>query len=221
MNYRLLLWALCLLLYACDVGTSNNTTADTSEEASTADTVAPTAEVASTEQEVTDTMVAATPARTAAFEQTLREGGVSFTVSSPNQAESNTFTIDAEGLALRNETYKEDIGGYQVYRAELSDLNQDGFPEVYIFTRNEAGQGQVHAYASYRNRSYGQVYVPEVARGDQRMAGYQGGDEFELQETALLRQFPVYEDGKPSGSSRTLTYKLTQGEASYRLEAQQ
>jgi hypothetical protein len=220
MNYRLLLWVLCLLLYACNSSTGNNTTADNSEETpNTEDTVAPTAEVSS-ESEAADTMVAANPARNSAFEQKLSDGGVSFTVSSPNQAKGNTLTIAAEGLELRNETYEEEIGNYQIYRADIADLNQDGFPEVYIFARNETGKSQVYAYSSYRNRSYGQIYVPEIATEDQRMTGYQGGDQFKLQETALLREFPIYENGRASGSSRTLTYKLKMGEASYRLEAE-
>jgi len=164
--------------------------------------------------------VAASPSRSAAFEQQLSEGGVRFTLMSPNTLEANTLTIKSEGLSKRNPSFTKDIGTQQVYRAALADLNQDSYPEVYIFTRTleEPPKGEVYVYASYRNRSFGEAYVADESVLNQRSETYRGGDVFELQENALIRRFPLYINGRASADTSTLTYKLKMGEASYRLE---
>lgn len=215
MMYRPLLIGALLFCFACTSGSSGSSAAK--EPATTDTAVSSMTEAAAPD----DTIVAAAPARKDRFEQRLTQGEVSFVVTSPNDSKDNTFAIKSEGLSNRNTTFTKEIGRQQVYRAELADLNQDSYPEVYIFTRTPEvpPQGEVYAYASYRNRSFGEVYIADEPEQLQRSAQYKGGDVFELQETTLVRQFPVYTDGKASKNKNTLTYKLKMGETSYRLEA--
>lgn len=160
----------------------------------------------------------AAPASAEPFEETLVSGSVSFRLQSPNTANGNTLTISPSGLQVRNDVQEIDVEGL-VESARLADLNQDGFPEVYIFARESASQrGHVYAFTSYRNRSYGQIYVVPLQEGSERLQGYEGQDAFELTDTRLLRSFPVYKEGQATGQERVLTYQLLKGEASFRLE---
>lgn len=149
------------------------------------------------------------------FEEKLTEGPVTFIVESPN-AKRNYFTLNTEGMSVRNEETKVDVNG-QVVRAQLADLNQDSYPEVYIFTRGEGGIENVYAFASYRNRSYGQIYMAEAEQYATKR-GYQGGDTYELTETRLIRSFSLSEEGQRTAESQTVEYALKKGETSYRLE---
>ncbi|NBC06247.1 MAG: hypothetical protein GVY26_03535 [Bacteroidetes bacterium] len=212
MLYRMLLAGVLLFGFACSGG-DRSSSSQVADKEPQADTAAPQMELAAPRKAVRSK---------GPFEQELSEEGIRFTITSPNSATKNTFTIQSEGLSARNPSFTKDLGPQQVFRAELADLNQDGYPEVYIFTRTttEPAQGEVYAYASYRNRSYGEVYVADEAVQNLRSKTYQGGDVFELQETALVRRFPVYENGRASTDSNTLTYKLKMGETSYRLEVE-
>ena len=216
MLYRMLLAGVLLLGFACSGGNRSSTTAQTEDHEPQVDTTASPIEPAAPKTSKKEA------GSKAPFEQELSEGGIRFTITSPNIPTENTFAIQSEGLAGRNPSFTKDIGTQQVYRAALADLNQDGYPEVYIFTRTtqEPPQGEVYAFASYRNRSYGEVYVADEAVQNLRSNAYQRGHVFELQETAIVRRFRVYQNGRASSYSNTLTYKLEMGETSYRLEVE-
>ncbi len=216
MLYRMLLAGVLLLGFACSGGDSSSNTAQTEDSEQQVDTATPQMELAAPET------AGETASVRAPFEQELSQAGIRFTITSPNSPTENTFTIQSEGLSSRNPSFTNKIGTQQVYRAALSDLNQDSYPEVYIFARTTTRppQGEVYAFASYRNRSYGEVYVADEALQNLRSSAYQGGDVFELQETALVRRFPLHENGRASADSSTLTYKLKMGETSYRLEVE-
>ncbi|WP_425422511.1 hypothetical protein [Phaeodactylibacter xiamenensis] len=149
------------------------------------------------------------------FEEKLTEGSVSFIVESPNSS-SNYFTLNTEGMSVRNEETKMEVNG-AVVRAQLADLNQDSYPEVYIFTRTDDGTEEVYAFASYRNRSYGQIYMAG-AENAANQRGRDGVETFELTETALLRKFSTLQNGQRNGNPQMITYALKKGETSYRLE---
>lgn len=149
------------------------------------------------------------------FEETLTEGPVTFIVESPN-ARPNYFTLNTEGMSVRNEETRVDVNG-TVVRAQLADLNQDSYPEVFIFTRSDDGTEDVYAFASYRNRSYGQIYRAEAEKYA-ALRGSGGGDTYELTETALLRRFTATQNGQRTGDTQTVEYALKKGETSYRLE---
>ncbi len=119
-------------------------------------------------------------------------------------------------MSVRNEETRMDVEG-AVVRAQLADLNQDSYPEVYIFTRSDSGTEEVYAFASYRNRSYGQIYMAEAENvANQRSRN--GTETFELTETTLLRKFSTPQNGQRDGNPQMITYALKKGETSYRLE---
>jgi hypothetical protein len=154
------------------------------------------------------------------FQENLQAGPVSFFVSSPNVEEANTLVVASQGMQTRNDTFQIVVNA-KVTGAEVADINQDSYPELYVFTTGPGAQqkGDVFAFASYKNRMMGEVYVPGVSAQSPMLKGYAGRDQFELVDTALLRRFPIYKGETPSGKERTIVYQLNKGESSYRLEA--
>jgi|AntRauTorckE5430_2_1112549.scaffolds.fasta_scaffold22744_2 hypothetical protein len=212
------LFALAVLIYSCGGSAETPGTASSTTEAP-AEATAPTENNTQPEEENTteDLELARQSAAVTEepFEERLTEGPVTFIVKAPNTM-PNSFTLNTEGMSVRNEETTVDVEG-QVVRASLADLNQDSYPEVYIITRREDGTENVYAFASYRNRSYGQIYMAE-ARAYTAQRGYEGGDTYELTETKLVCKFPITQDGQRTDEAQTVKYTLKKGETSYRLE---
>ncbi|MCB9267614.1 MAG: hypothetical protein H6558_21535 [Lewinellaceae bacterium] len=152
------------------------------------------------------------------FEKTLKQGPVTFRLSSPNVPEENTLVVAPSGLEVRNDTFQIGVAGL-VTDAQLADLDKDGFPEVYAFARSSGPDSTAYVYpfASYRNRSYGIVSVTELQTQKEMAEGFQGHGRFFFEGGVLKRSFPIYQDGQPSGKNRVVTYGLQQGEASFVL----
>lgn len=148
------------------------------------------------------------------FEKVLQAGEVSFEVRSPNRGQDNQLTLTSSGFSVRDEAQQVEIEGL-LADAQLADLNADGYPEVYLFTISEAEGAkamQVYAFASYRNRSFGPIYIPALPESDSRMQGYQGGDKYRLGSEELIRTFSTT-DGEES-----MEYELVKGETSFVLQ---
>jgi hypothetical protein len=147
---------------------------------------------------------------------------VTFQVESPNVGSINRVTVRAA-------TPDGPIGNMEIEadgtitNVEVGDLNIDGFPEVYIYV-NSAGSGSygsLIAYASNRNKSLSEIYLPPVEEGSAEARGYMGHDEFAVVENTFVRRFPIYRDGDtnsaPSGGTRQIQYKLEAAEAGWVL----
>jgi ribosomal protein S18 acetylase RimI-like enzyme len=214
----LLFLALAFTAYSCGGSSEASGEATTSTDAPTAAENAPDEAPAPAEAAApapAEMARQSAPPATGSFEERLTAGPVTFIVESPN-ASSNYFTLNTEGMSVRNEETKMEVDG-AVVRAQLADLNQDSYPEVYIFTRSDSGTEEVYAFASYRNRSYGQIYMAE-AENAANQRGREGVETFELTETALLQKIAASQSGQRTGDTQTVTYALKQGETSYRLE---
>jgi hypothetical protein len=151
---------------------------------------------------------------------------VTFQVESPNEGSINQVTVSAETPAGSLESMQAEADG-SITSAEVRDLNGDGYPEIYVYI-NSAGSGSygsLIAYASNRNKSLSQIYLPPIEDDPSVAQGYMGHDEFAVGEGALLRRFPVYREGdinaKPTGGTRQVQYKLEAGEAGWVLRKDQ
>lgn len=107
--------------------------------------------------------------------------------------------------------------------AEVADLDANGYPEIYIYVSSagSGSYGSLIAYASNRNLSFSEIYLPPLSNEPELAEGYLGHDEFAVGEGALLRRFPVYREGdtnaSPSGGIRQIQYELVAGEAGWAL----
>ncbi|WP_297093230.1 PliI family lysozyme inhibitor of I-type lysozyme [uncultured Draconibacterium sp.] len=157
------------------------------------------------------------------FIQILSLQGVGFTVSSIRKNDINTFTVTTFGLPNDyNETFE--IIGSRVTGAEVEDLNADGSPELFVYTQSDGSgsYGKVHAFSVNNLKSMSMVNFPPVAENAELNKGYMGHDEFAVVENRLVQRFPMYNDGdsnaNPTGGTRQISYKLTEGEAMRQLK---
>ena len=105
-----------------------------------------------------------------------------------------------------------------VVKVFSADLDGNGFDEVYIITAaaGSGSNGNVHGFASNKDKSLSMIYLPEMTEKDLekggQFEGYEGHDLFEINGTQLVRTFPV---GK---QTRKLVYQLRATETGYTLK---
>lgn len=110
-----------------------------------------------------------------------------------------------------------------ITNVEIEDLNADGYPEIYVYVTSagSGSYGSLIAYASNRNKSLSEIYLPSIEDNPEISQGYMGHDEFVVGEGTFVRRFPVYLDGdnnaEPTGGTRQIQYKLETGETGWVL----
>ena len=156
------------------------------------------------------------------FEAKLSLQGVSFQVQCPNQGSINQLTITPTGLEGENPAIVVEIEG-TVTNAEVEDLDANGFPEIYVYVQGagSGSYGTLVAYACNQKKSLTPIFLPDLMEDKANSKGYMGHDQFAVGEGALLRRFPLYQQGdtnsKATGKTRQLQYKLKPGEAGWIL----
>lgn len=203
MKQAMLAVALCIALPACNKPQAEGDQAP-------APVVAPTAETSPAETAPVDEAVAVP----APFSKTLELQGITFKVDES----AGKLTVTPSGLETVNDPVSQDIAGH-VTSAEVADLDADGSPEVYVFLRaGDDAHGGVVGYAANKRKSLSEIYLPPLAEDAKNSKGYGGGDEFAVLENRIGQRFPIVgEDGKPTGKTRQLQYRLEPGEAGWRL----
>lgn len=138
------------------------------------------------------------------YSEILEYNGTSFEVT----ASDNTLTVQPSGLEASNEPMETEIGG-KITGAETGDLNADGWPEILVYTRSTDGsmKGNIYAFSVLNGKSLSLVNVPALEEQEDHIAGYVGGDEFQMVENTLVRRF-ILDDG----TTRQLQYKIKEGE---------
>jgi len=159
---------------------------------------------------------------TGVFDKTLEFQGIRFHVICANAASVNTLQIIPEGLEIDNSARVREING-TVTGAEVTDLNADGSPEIYVYVTSagSGSYGSLVAYSVNRRKSLSEIYLAPVSENPVAAKGYRGHDAFAVLEGGLGHRFPIYLDtdinAKPSGGVRQLQYKLVPGEATWIL----
>lgn len=152
----------------------------------------------------------------------LTQQGVTVEIDSTNASSINPVNINAKtGEGIIGSIKAEAEG--TVINAEIADLNSDGYPEIYIYVTSagSGSYGSLISYASNRNKSLSEIYLPSLEDDTEASRGYMGHDKFAVGEGAFIRLFPIYREGdtnaKPSGGTRQIQYKLVPGEAGWVL----
>ncbi|MCE7870218.1 hypothetical protein DYH09_07550 [bacterium CPR1] len=131
----------------------------------------------------------------------------------------NQLTITPSGLES-NEPQTVELDG-PVLGADVADMNADGFPEVYVYSRTSKGQGRLVAYSSNNGKSITPINLPPIEQVKEAGEGYRGGDELRVIENRLVQRWPVFKEGdpddKPSGGIRQIQWRLEPGEATWTL----
>ena len=149
----------------------------------------------------------------------LRLNQIEFDITSPNLRNKNVVTLVQRGIKKASSSETINIDG-QVVGSEIADLNQDGYPEIYIYisSANSHAYGSIKAYASNQNQSLTPIYIPEVKEDSRLSAGYTGHDEFAVVENKLMRRFPISKKNNVQ-QFRQIQYVLMPGESGWILKS--
>ena len=159
----------------------------------------------------------------APFDRSVGLNGVSFRVRTSRDATGRRLTVTPTGLSQDNTPMTSIVGG-PVTGVDVSDIDADGSPELWVYVRTADARGfpqQVVGYATNRRRSMSQIAIPDEPAAEAQRAGYRGRDEFRVVDRAFVRRFPIHDRaGAPTGRTRQIRYRLVPGEASWQLRAQ-
>jgi hypothetical protein len=152
------------------------------------------------------------------IDSTLKIGKAGYRVDCKNKnVDQNQLTIRPVGFEGGARDMSFGIRG-RVAKAEIDDLNSDGFPDLvlYIYSDSNAVFGTVYAFLSEANKSITPCALPDIMLDGKVNTGYKGHDQFSLMESYLLQKFPIYKTGddkdKPTGGTRVLLYQLVRNE---------
>ena len=138
-----------------------------------------------------------------------------------------TVEVETKGFDIANTTHK--LGTLDpVKDIFLSDLDDNGFEEIYLITQSAGSGSYVNIYgiASNTDKSTSPVYVRPVSEKQMEKGGlfegFMGHNNFTLQNKKLINSFPVYKNedsnAKPTGGNKKIEYRLIAGEAGWILE---
>ena len=149
-------------------------------------------------------------------------GDVSFSIDYKEDSIMSSVTITPSGIKDSEVINKKFEG--RILDIKVADLNNDSYPELYIFTisAGSGSIGSVLAYSSNKNQSLTPIYLAELSSDKVHGAGYMGHDSFAIAEDKVIRSFPIYKKDDanccPKGGTRVLEYKLVAGEAGWLLK---
>lgn len=148
------------------------------------------------------------------IDSTLKIGKAGYRVDCKNKnAIQNLLSIKPIGFDNEAKEMSFMIRG-RVARAEIDDLNNDGFPDLvlYLYTDTSGIFGTVYAFISEGNKSITPCELPDIMLNGKVNTGYKGHDQFSLLESYLQQKFPIYKTGddkdKPSGGTRVILYQM-------------
>jgi glucose/arabinose dehydrogenase len=180
---------------------------------STEQTATPAADT--TPPAASETPAASTPA-SASFSKEVSYDNIKFQVTSPGSTTANSFTVTPSGLSASNDPITENVQG-QVVDVLANDMDGDNSPEVAVIVEETpGGKRKAYVYSSFNRKSFGMVNFIDVTDAA-KLAGYQGGDEYDFVENTFIRRFPLYEGDQKSGKIRQFQFKMKKGEAMKQL----
>jgi len=153
------------------------------------------------------------------LDTTMKIGKVGYRVVCTNRyAEKNSMTITPVGFEKDARDVTAEIKG-RVNKAEVDDLNGDGFPDLVIYVLNSGvkNKSTVFGISSEKNEGFRPVFFPDIVDDPKVRDGYDGHDEYSLIEGKLMRRFPLYNttdtaNVKPLGMIRQIQYMMVVGE---------
>jgi hypothetical protein len=153
------------------------------------------------------------------YDSSMKLGKVGFRVLCNNKnTEKNTATISPIGFENTAREISIEVKG-RITKAEVDDLNNDGFPDlvIYVFNGGAKNTGTVIGVSSDKNQGFAPIFFPDLTDDLKLRVGYVGNDEFLLMEGTLMRKFPTYETSdtakiKPTGLIRQIQYRVVPGD---------
>ena len=154
------------------------------------------------------------------LDTTMKVGKAGYRVTTRNvNPEKNSITISPIGFDANMREFSFEVKG-RVNKAEVDDLNADGFPDLvlYVFNNDSITKGSVVGISSETNTTVKPILFPEIVDDPKLRDGYKGNDQFMLMEGLLVRRFPVYQTDTlaksimPTGKIRQIMYRVAPAE---------
>lgn len=148
---------------------------------------------------------------------------LNFEIQATTGSSINQLTVLPAGLEIDNREQSTEIDG-TAYGAEITDLDGNGWPEIYIYiaSAGSGSYGSLVAYGVNNGKSVSPIYLPPMEDTPELLKGYMGHDKFLVLDNRLIRSFPIYAEADtnaaPSGGTRQVQYRLLPGEAGWLLE---
>lgn len=128
----------------------------------------------------------------------------------------SSITITTEGFKVNRTIELNDID--PIEKIELHDLDNDGFDELFLFTRSagSGSEGNIYAYCSYKDEylktlKKEKIDDKEYSKGG-LMEGFMGHNRFFFNKQMVVMEFPIYRENdinnKPTGGTKKIYYKL-------------
>ncbi|MBL0912190.1 MAG: hypothetical protein IBJ09_07425 [Bacteroidia bacterium] len=149
------------------------------------------------------------------FQKVLRMNDISFEISSVEEGVGQKLSVKPFGLQADNREISVEVDG-KVSGAETGDLDQDGYPELFVYVDGEGNTRDVVGFSVNKGRSLSQIAIPQM----KMKGGYQGFDEYTVEGPLLVRRYPLYTEGSAperTGMVRQIPYRLKNGDASKML----
>lgn len=161
--------------------------------------------------------VSAASMRSGPFLKALEAQGHKFVVECANSEDSNSLVIQTEGLTDEKGTMRVVKIDGKVAQAEVSDLDGDGFPELYVYVfSGESKQGKAFMFISNKGKTLSMAMTVPPFDVAETKDFYAGNDEFILKDSRIVQQFPaVAGDGTPTGKRKMISWRLEPAEPSW------
>ncbi len=144
------------------------------------------------------------------YNKSLRFNVYTFTVAATDSGAIRDLTVKAYRGELLLTNFQTRVDG-SVVGAEVADLDNNRFPELYVYTTSDGSGsfGRVYAWQFLPERK-ADVVLPNWQFG---MAdGYMGHDSLWVERSILCRKYPIYRPGdanaNPTGGTRMVRYQL-------------
>ncbi|WP_394775997.1 hypothetical protein [Flavobacterium sp.] len=130
----------------------------------------------------------------------------------------STITIITKGFKDDQSIELEDID--PIEKIQLKDLDNDGFEEIYLFTRSSGSGagGDLYVYASDKDERLlkcekEELYKKEYLQGG-LLEGFMGGNTYSFDKNMIVMEFPIYSDDDleeiPTVETKKIFYSLNQ-----------
>ena len=130
----------------------------------------------------------------------------------------SSVIISTEGFEVNRNVNLNDID--PIEKIESKDLNNDGFDELFLFTRSagSGSNGNFYAYCSDKDKHLKtckkeKIEEKEYSKGG-FMEGFMGHNKFYFDKEMVVMEFPIYKENDknptPTGGTGKIYYKLDQ-----------
>lgn len=130
----------------------------------------------------------------------------------------NSESASINKVNITSTDFKEDISikleTEPITDVFIADLDKNGYEELYLITTSagSGSYGEVYAFISDKDVEIIQCSLANISESDTDFEGYMGHDSFYIENSLLIREFPVYREkdsnANPTAGTQKIRYTL-------------